>query len=211
MKKIIILGTAHLATTPGKRSPDGKFREYAFSREIVTMLKAKLQAFGYEVFVDYMATEPNAYMKATSAKTEQSRELIYRVKQVNDLCKKYGSKNCLYVSIHVNAAKSDGKWHDASGFTVFVSKNASDNSKRLAKLFTSLALERELTGNRSIPRDKFWSANLYVLKNTYCPAVLTENFFQDNKKDVEFLMSDEGHNEIVKLHLDAIQKYCNSL
>jgi hypothetical protein len=39
---IIILGTAHLASTPGKRSPDGKFREYKFSREIVQELKNKL-------------------------------------------------------------------------------------------------------------------------------------------------------------------------
>ena len=28
----IILGTAHLSSTPGKRSPDGTFREYQYSR-----------------------------------------------------------------------------------------------------------------------------------------------------------------------------------
>jgi len=32
---IIILGTAHLASTPGKCSPDKKFKEYKYSREIV--------------------------------------------------------------------------------------------------------------------------------------------------------------------------------
>jgi N-acetylmuramoyl-L-alanine amidase len=35
-------------------------------------------------------------------------------------------------------------------------------------------------------------SNFYVLRNTKCPAVLTENFFQDTKKDVEFLLSDVG-------------------
>jgi hypothetical protein len=40
--KTIILGTAHLKSTPGKCSPDGKFREYKYSREIVAAVKAIL-------------------------------------------------------------------------------------------------------------------------------------------------------------------------
>jgi N-acetylmuramoyl-L-alanine amidase len=35
-------------------------------------------------------------------------------------------------------------------------------------------------------------SNFYVLKHTNCPAVLTENFFQDTKSDVEYLTSDLG-------------------
>jgi hypothetical protein len=31
----IILGTAHLERTPGKSSPDGEFREYKYSRQLV--------------------------------------------------------------------------------------------------------------------------------------------------------------------------------
>lgn len=38
----IILGTAHLATTPWKRSIDGRLREYAYSREIVNRLQQEL-------------------------------------------------------------------------------------------------------------------------------------------------------------------------
>jgi N-acetylmuramoyl-L-alanine amidase len=50
-------------------------------------------------------------------------------------------------------------------------------------------------------------ANLYVLKNTSCPAVLTENLFMDNKKDVEFLLSDKGFHSIVRLHVEGILNY----
>jgi hypothetical protein len=32
---VIILGTAHQKSILGKGSPDGKFREYKYSREIV--------------------------------------------------------------------------------------------------------------------------------------------------------------------------------
>jgi len=44
-----------------------------------------------------------------------------------------------------------------------------------------------------------------VLRNTACPAVLTENLFQDNRADVEFLSSQAGKEAVATLHLDAIK------
>jgi N-acetylmuramoyl-L-alanine amidase len=48
-----------------------------------------------------------------------------------------------------------------------------------------------------------------MLSDTSCPAVLTENLFQDNKEDVEYLLSDKGKLEIVDLHYEAIVNYIN--
>ena len=208
-KKIIILGTAHLRTTPGKHSIDKRLYEFAYSREIIALLESALKARGYTVYVDYRATEPNAPMLAMPYKNAQTKELKYRVSIVNKLCKEYGASNCVYVSIHVNAAKGDGKWHDARGFSVFVSLNASANSKRLAKLFTQHAKAMNLTGNRCVPSVGYWQKNLCVLRETACPAVLTENLFQDNKADVDFLLSDQGRQAVVNLHLHAIEDYIN--
>lgn len=39
------------------------------------------------------------------------------------------------------------------------------------------------------------------------PAVLTENFFQDNKLDVEYLESEQGKKDIVDIHINGIKKY----
>ena len=205
--RTIILGTAHLSTTPGKRSVDGRLKEYAYSREIVRRVSGQLMAQGYNVAVDYMPENPCEQMNGTTWRQEQSRELKYRVNSVNNLCKKYGTSNCVYVSIHINAAKSDGKWHDASGFSVFVANNASADSKQLARIFTTTAIDMNLTGNRSIPSVRFWQANLYVLRNTWCAAVLTENLFQDNRNDVDFLLSEEGKQTITNLHVKSILEY----
>ena len=206
-EKVIILGTAHLRTTPGKCSPDKRLREYAYSREIVSMLESELKHRGHTVYVDYRATDPNAQMKSASARVEQSKELAYRVGIVNKICKEYGAKNCVYVSVHVNAAGGGGKWHDARGFSVFVSPNASANSRLLAQLFLKEAISMRLTGNRYIPSRGYWESNLYVCRHTLCPAVLTENLFQDNKEDVDFLLSDDGKQAIVDLHRKAIEDY----
>ena len=112
---VIILGTAHRKREPGKQSPDGRLKEYIYSREIVGEVKAKLEAYGYRVFVDFDKDDMPKEMQTPSSKLERQRELAMRVNYVNEMCQKYGKAKCIYVSIHVNAVGSDGKWHDARG------------------------------------------------------------------------------------------------
>ena len=198
--KIIILGTAHLKSTPGKCSPDKKFFEYKYSREIVSEIKSVLESYGYKVYVDI----PENDLKLT-----QNQELLKRVNFVNDVCKIHGTNNCIYVSIHVNAAGSDGKWHDATGWEAYTTKGKTKSDKLAECLYKSA--QKNLT-NKKIRKDltdgdSDRESNFYVLRNTKCPAVLTENFFQDTKKDVEFLLSDIGRQQIVRLHVEGIINY----
>ena len=60
-----------------------------------------------------------------------------------------------------------------------------------------------------MPNEKYIAQNLYILKHTHCPAVLTENLFQDNKDDVDFLLSAEGKKKIVDMHVKGIIDYIN--
>ena len=57
--------------------------------------------------------------------------------------------------------------------------------------------------------DEDYEARFAVLTGTRCAAVLTENMFQDNKSDVEWLLSDEGKRAIVRLHVEGIINYIN--
>lgn len=194
----ILLDCGHGYDTKGKHSPDKRLLEYAWARIVGLKLKETLERDEHTVIL----VTPE----------DKDIALTERVRRVNSYCTKYGTKNCVLLSIHVNAAGEGDKWHDASGFSVFVSKNASSNSKKLAAIFTDLAKERGMLGNRSVPAVKYWTWNwttsdIYILKNTRCPAVLTENFFQDNKSDVDYLLSEKGINEVVQLHKDAIEKY----
>ena len=196
--KVVILGTAHGVNTPGKCSPDKKFREYRFSREVINDLKPKLEALGLKVYIDITQDEVPRPPVA---------ELSQRCRIVNSICAKHGTKNCVYVSIHVNAAGSGGVWRTARGFAVYVARQCSEASRRLAKSLCDTAIAMGLRGNRSIPKEHYWQANFFVIKNTHCPAVLTENLFQDNREDVECLMSAEGKAKIVELHRKCIKAY----
>lgn len=223
----VILGTAHLETTPGKRSPDGKFREAVYSRQIVALVKAGLEARGFNVIVDYEPLAPCKEMIATSSSVQNSRELAYRVNVVNRICRERGSKRCLYVSIHVNAAGSGGKWMSAGGWCCYTSVGQTQGDKLADRLY--VAARKHLAGYEQLllagkqinAYDRFqkafrsdtsdgdpdMEANFYVLRNTACAAALSENLFQDNHSDVAFLTSDEGKAAIVAIHVDGITRY----
>jgi N-acetylmuramoyl-L-alanine amidase len=194
---VVILGTAHSKSTPGKCSPDKKLREYQYSREICQEVKKQLILKGINCVIDILEDE--------------EKSLQNRCNIVNNYCKQFGAENCIYISIHVNAAGMGDKWMSAKGWSVFVCPTASQNSKTLAQTLCTTALFKNLKGNRSVPINKYWTSNLYVLKNTKCPAVLTENMFQDNKEDVEFLLSEKGKQTITEVHVEGILTYLKTL
>ena len=56
-------------------------------------------------------------------------------------------------------------------------------------------------GDRDIEND------FYVIKHSNCPAVLTENLFMDNLDNYEFLISSNGLNDIINVHIKGIENY----
>lgn len=132
-----------------------------------------------------------------------------RCSRVNKICKEHGTSNVLLVSIHVNASGCDNTWHDATGWSAYTSRGHTQ-ADALAECFYDAA-RAHLPGKKirtdMSDGDQDLEENFYILRHTLCPAVLTENFFQDNKRDVEFLQSVDGKRAIVSLHIEGIIKY----
>lgn len=222
MKKrlTVILGTAHGKNVAGKRSPDGIFQEWQYSREIVEQLRSELtgQAQNVDVFVD---------MPESDVPISQQEELTRRFQYVNHLCSTRGSQNCIYVSIHVDAAASGVEWMTAGGWTAYTSPGRTRSDILATYLYESAekhlagyaakmeeGKKKGLYGSNQKPFRKDVSdgdpdkeENFYVLTRTKCAAVLTENLFMDNKADVAFLQSEDGRNAIVALHKEAIMRF----
>ena len=125
IKVIIDNGHGDPPLTGGKLSPDGRLKEYHYCREIAQRMSRQLTLR----CIDTILLVPE--------KTDTL--LRERVRKVNGWARKLGAANVVLVSIHNNAADADDKWHSARGFSVFLSKNASDKSKRLARIFTDNA------------------------------------------------------------------------
>lgn len=191
---VVILDNGHGVNTPGKCSPDKTLLEYKWAREIVDKLMIEFTKLGIRS------------VKLVPEDIDIS--LRERVRRANKIYKD-NNKQAILISIHCNAAGADDKWHNASGWSVFVAQNASSNSKRLAKNLYQQAEERGLKGNRSVPKEKYWVQSLAMCRDTNCPAVLTENMFQDNKGDVALLLSEDGKKKIIDSHVQGVLAYLN--
>lgn len=209
----ILIDNGHGVNTKGKCSPDKRLREYAWAREIAIRLEAELKARGYDA--ERIVTE------------ETDISLTERCRRANAWCTRLGTQNVIFVSIHSNAAGADGKWKTAGGWCVYTSPgktkadalatciwNAANTVLQPYKDSFSVLKEKGEYDKRQTPMRADWSdgdpdyeARFTVLTGTKCPAVLTESLFQDNKADVNFLLSEDGKRLITKLHVDGIINY----
>lgn len=183
----ILLDNGHGSDTPGKRSPDGQLMEWRWTREVAAQVADRLETQGISA-VRIVSEEWDVPLKE-------------RVKRVNAWP---GPK--LLVSIHANASGISEYWRNPHGWSVFVAKNAGDESKRMAQIFAAEAEKTAWTLRRPSPNVDYWSQSLAICRDTYCPAVLTENGFMDNRTDCSRLLSREGMNTIVDIHVSALIK-----
>lgn len=192
----VLIDNGHGVETPGKRSPDGRLREYAYTREIADRVVSNLQQTG----IDVTRIVPE----------ETDVPLVERVARANRAYAEAG-KQAILVSIHCNAMGSGTEWMSARGWSVFVGGNASLKSKQLARTLAQAALSKKVKVRQPSPQALYWTADLYICRKTNCPAVLVENFFQDNKEDVEFLLSEKGKQCVTDIIIEGIVKYLKSL
>lgn len=192
----ILIDNGHGSDTAGKRSPDGKLREYAYAREIALRVENSLRNKGYDV--ERIVPE------------EMDVPLSERVARANRIYQANG-KQAFLVSIHCNAAGNGSAWMAARGWAVYIDPIASQNSKRLATAIANAAEDAGLKVRKETPGCNYWVSGLYICKHTNCPAVLTENLFQDNREDVNFLLSEEGKQTITDLHVNGIINYIKTV
>ena len=173
----ILLDPGHGIDTPGKRSPDGLFREYLFNRQVADLVLERLK--WRNIDASLVVTETNDISLRT------------RAMRVNKVCDQVGKDNVLLVSIHANAA-GNGDWMNAKGWSCFTTKGETRSDELAECLYDSF--ERAFP-DRKIRKDlqdgdRDWEENFYIISKTRCPAVLVENFFYDNKEECAFLLQE---------------------
>lgn len=187
----VLIDNGHGSNTPGKCSPDGRLREYAYTREIAERLVMELRKNGIDA--------------ERIVKEEIDVPLAERCRRANE----YKASEAILVSIHCNAAGNGSDWMSARGWEAWTSVGKTKADKLATCLYEDA--EHCLPGMKMrkdmADGDPDKESQFYILRHTNCPAVLTENLFQDNREDVEFLLSEEGKRAIVSLHVWGIMKY----
>ena len=187
---LILIDPGHGIDTPGKRSPDGKFLEYLWNRQIADLILDRFMIMGIDASL--VVTETNDISLST------------RVQRVNKVCSKVGASNVILLSIHSNAAGDGSKWMSAQGWSCYTSKGDTKSdviAECLYDAFETEFAEKKIRKDMS-DGDRDWEENFYVLQKSKCPAVLLENFFYDNRDECTWLLKDETKERIA----DAIVK-----
>ncbi len=190
------LDNGHGKLQPGKRSPlfddgDTRFFEYEFNRDVVERIIKALEKKGvkyYDVVPDYL---------------EVGSFLRQRVKRAND---KSSDLPKMYVSVHSNAGPAAaGVWvnDSISGIETWFA-NGSTKGKKMAAIFQKHLIAETGWKNRDLKSTSI--TKLYVLVKTSMPAILTENGFYNNKKQVVDLMKSDIRQKIADAHVAAIME-----
>ena len=191
----ILIDPGHGIDTPGKRSPDGLFREYLWNRQVADLILEGLVSAGVDASL--VVTETNDVT------------LRNRVNRVNTICNRLGASNVLLVSVHANAAGNGSAWMNAKGWSCYTSKGKTKSDQVAECLYDAFEAEfqdRKIRKDMS-DGDRDWEENFYVLQKSKCPAVLLENFFYDNREECAWMLQEETKKRIASAAVKGIIKY----
>ena len=208
---IICLDNGHGKETPGKRSPwsankvppELPFYEYEYCRDIVSRVADSLHKRGYPVYI-VTPEEDDIPLK------ERGR----RINEIVDEAWQNGMR-AISISIHNNAAGKGDAWKKAYGWSVWTTRGQ-NNSDTLAQCLYDAA-ERILmplgqkTRKNMSDGDADYEDNFAMCRMPKCPAVLTENMFQDCEDEVRFLLSEEGRQAITDIHVEGIVSFIEKM
>lgn len=208
---VVCLDNGHGSDTPGKCSPwsackvppEIPFREYEYCRDIVRRLAPILEKEGFTVYI----VTPE----------EKDISLTERGARINKVVAESATKGMrvLSISVHNNAAGMGKEWKEAYGWSIWTTRGQ-NNSDILAQCLYDAAdevlppLGQKSRHDRSDGDDDY-EADFAMCRIPKCPAVLTENMFQDCIKEVQFLLTEEGRNAIVEIHRRGIIKFVEKM
>ena len=181
-------GSKKRFTFTGEGQQNLEIMEGVVNRKIAQKLIQKLDEEGI------------AYHDLNSFRSEDM-PLRDRVVEINKIHAR--DKSSYLLSIHSNAAFPGiiGKGSNAHGFEIWTSIGPTDSDE-----IAEIAKQSYLKFFRNKFRFRgLKQANFFVLKRTKCPAILVENLFFDNYKEAQYLLSDEGQEEIANCLVDVVK------
>lgn len=190
---IILIDNGHGIETPGKRSPDGRFKEYLWNREVAEILCDILCDDGFDARL--LVPETND----VSLKT--------RVNRANKVWKEEG--DCILISIHANAAGDGSRWMQARGWSCYTTMGQTESDRLAERMYDSFRTEFPDARFRTerADGDQDYEADFYILRKTRCPAVLLENWFYDNREECAFLLRQDTKEHVAMAAFWAVRNY----
>ncbi|MFP3358624.1 N-acetylmuramoyl-L-alanine amidase family protein [Planococcus citreus] len=160
----IIIDAGHGPGTIGKRTPDGRMREFHFNNAVAEEVKNRLAADGYTVLFSHQQDRDVPLKERTSFANRSGAELL--------------------VSIHANAAGNS--YSPAQGIESFIYPAAPARTRKFGQLLQDSLISSTQRKDRGLK-----TADFAMLRDTTMPAVLVECGFMTHKHEAALLQSAE--------------------
>ena len=162
----VILDAGHSSQTPGKCSPDKSLYAWKWTREVLELVKQRLD----QLYIKYYVLHP----ENTTLNGSESKDLIVRANRANARCKENKAKGIttILISIHVNAAGNGTSWMNATGWSAWTSIGKTGGDKLADALYDAaeeylnpleLRIRTDMSDkDRDYPADRKDSSFLYL-------------------------------------------------
>lgn len=175
-QKVIVIDAGH-----GGKDPGAKIDEELESK-IVESIAKKIKALnGSEDLKIILLREDDSFVSLS--------DRVNKINQINP---------DLLISLHLNASKNPNE----KGVNAFISSQNGFYDKSLEKANQLI----EKISNNNLTKGGVKDANLYIIKNSKCPAVLLEVGFLSNANDKAYITSESGKDEIAKNILKLLRE-----
>ena len=167
-QKVIVIDAGH-----GGKDPGAKIDEELESK-IVESIAKKIKALnGSEDLKIILLREDDSFVSLS--------DRVNKINQINP---------DMLISLHLNASKNPNE----KGVYAFISSQNGFYEKSLEKANQLI----ENISNNNLTKGGVKDANLYIIKNSKCPAVLLEVGYLSNANDKAYITSESGKDEIAK-------------
>lgn len=175
-QKVIVIDAGH-----GGKDPGAKIDEELESK-IVESIAKKIKALnGSEDLKIILLREDDSFVSLS--------DRVNKINQINP---------DLLISLHLNASKNPNE----KGVNAFISSQNGFYDKSLEKANQLI----ENISNNNLTKGGVKNANLYIIKNSKCPAVLLEVGYLSNANDKAYITSESGKDEIAKNILKLLRE-----
>lgn len=160
----IVIDAGHGPGTIGKRTPDGRMREFHFNASVAEEVKKRLVAEGYTVLFSHQKDRDVPLKERTLFANRSGAELL--------------------VSIHANAAGHG--YNPAQGIESFIYPTVPARTRKFGQLLQQSLISSTQRKDRGLK-----TADFAMLRDTAMPAVLVECGFMTHKQEAALLQSAE--------------------
>jgi N-acetylmuramoyl-L-alanine amidase/beta-lactamase regulating signal transducer with metallopeptidase domain len=176
-KKItIVIDAGH-----GGKDPGAKIDEELESK-IVESIAKKIKALnGSEDLKIILLREDDSFVSLS--------DRVNKINQINP---------DMLISLHLNASKNPNE----KGVNAYVSSQNGFYEKSLEKANKLI----ENISNNNLTKGGVKDANLYIIKNSKCPAIMLEVGYLSNENDKAYITSENGKNEIANGILNFLKQ-----